>query len=131
MLGVVLRFMPYIGGPLTAVLPVALAMAVAPGWDLLLWTMLLFTAVELVIGNIVEPWAYSRSTGLSAVAVVAAAVFWTWLWGLVGLLLATPLTVCMVVLGRYVPQLQFLDILLGNRPGAVAAGNPVPAAARP
>ena len=72
--------------------------------------------VELVIANIVEPWVYSRSTGLSAVAVVAAAVFWTWLWGIVGLLLATPLTVCLVVLGRYMPQLQFLDILLGNRP---------------
>jgi hypothetical protein len=115
-LGVVLRFVPYIGGPLTAVFPVALAIAVAPGWDLLLWTILLFTAIEVAIGNIVEPWVYSRSTGLSAVAVVASAVFWTWLWGIVGLLVATPLTVCLVVLGRYVPQLQFLDILLGNRP---------------
>ena len=83
---------------------------------MLLWTILLFAAAEFAIGNIVEPWVYSRSTGLSAVAVVAAAVFWTWLWGIVGLLLATPLTVCLVVLGRYMPQLQFLDILLGNRP---------------
>jgi predicted PurR-regulated permease PerM len=116
MLGMVMRFVPYIGGPLTAVLPVALAIAVAPGWDLLLWTILLFAAAELVIANVVEPWAYSRTTGLSAVAVVAAAAFWIWLWGIVGLLLATPLTVCLVVLGRYVPQLQFLDILLGNRP---------------
>jgi predicted PurR-regulated permease PerM len=115
-LGVVLRFIPYIGGPLTAVFPVALAIAVAPGWDLLVWTILLFAAVEVAIGNIVEPWVYSRSTGLSAAAVVAAAVFWTWLWGIIGLLLATPLTVCLVVLGRYMPQLQFLDILLGNRP---------------
>jgi len=95
---------------------VALAVAVAPGWDLLLWTILLFAAIELVIANIVEPWAYSRSTGLSAVAVVAAAVFWTWLWGPVGLLLSTPLTVCMVVLGKYVPQLKFLDVLLGDEP---------------
>ena len=116
MLGMVMRFVPYIGGPLTAVFPVALAIAVAPGWDLLLWTVLLFAAAELVIANVVERWAYSRTTGLSAVAVVAAAAFWTWLWGIVGLLLATPLTVCLVVLGRYVPQLQFLDILLGNRP---------------
>jgi hypothetical protein len=116
LLGLVLRFIPYIGGPLTAVLPVALAIAVAPGWDLLFWTVLLFAAAELVIANVVEPWAYGRSTGLSAVAVIAAAVFWTWLWGIIGLLLATPLTVCMAVLGRYVPQLQFLDILLGNRP---------------
>ena len=115
MLGMVMRFVPYIGGPLTAVFPVALAIAVAPGWDLLLWTVLL-AAAELVIANVVERWAYSRTTGLSAVAVVAAAAFWTWLWGIVGLLLATPLTVCLVVLGRYVPQLQFLDILLGNRP---------------
>src|SRR5437763_3792182 len=116
MLGVVLRFIPYLGGPLTAVLPVALAIAVAPGWGLLVWTLLLFIAIEFIIGNLVEPWVYSRSTGLSAAAVIAAAVFWTWLWGIIGLLLATPLTVCLVVLGRYVPQLQFLDILLGNRP---------------
>jgi predicted PurR-regulated permease PerM len=115
-LGVVLRFVPYIGGPLAAVFPVALAIAVAPGWDLVLWTILLFAAVEVAIGNFVEPRAYSRSTGLSATAVIASAVFWTWLWGIVGLLLATPLTVCLVVLGRYVPQLQFLEILLGNRP---------------
>lgn len=116
MLGIVLRFVPYIGGPLTAVVPVALAIAVAPGWGIVLWTVLLFAGMELLIANIVEPWVYGRSTGLSAVAVIAAAVFWTWLWGIVGLLLATPLTVCLVVLGRYVPQLQFLDILLGNRP---------------
>jgi predicted PurR-regulated permease PerM len=116
MLGVGLRFMPYLGGPLTAVLPVLLAIAVAPGWGVLLWTVLLFAGIEAIVANIVEPWAYSRTTGLSAVAVVIAAVFWTWLWGMVGLLLATPLTVCLVVLGRYVPQLQFLDILLGNRP---------------
>ena len=116
MLGVALRFMPYLGGPLTAILPVVLAIAVAPGWGVLLWTVLLFAGIELVVANIVEPWAYGRTTGLSAVAVVIAAVFWTWLWGIVGLLLATPLTVCLVVLGRYVPQLQFLDILLGNQP---------------
>ncbi|HTV89029.1 MAG TPA: AI-2E family transporter [Stellaceae bacterium] len=116
MLAVALRFLPYLGGWLTAVLPAALAIAVAPGWGLFLWTILLFTGIELVVANLIEPWIYGRSTGLSAVAVIIAAVFWTWLWGLVGLLLATPLTVCCVVLGRYVPQLQFLDILLGNRP---------------
>jgi predicted PurR-regulated permease PerM len=115
-IGVVLRFIPSLGGALTAVVPIALAIAVAPGWDLLVWTVLMFAGIELVFANVVEPWIYGRSTGLSAVAVVAAAVFWTWLWGVVGLLLATPLTVCFVVLGRYVPQLQFLDILLGNRP---------------
>lgn len=116
MLGVVLRFIPYIGGPLTALFPLALAIAVDPGWSLLLWTVLLFVVIEVIIGNIVEPLVYTRSTGLSPVAVVAAATFWTWLWGGVGLLLATPLTVCLVVFGRYVPHLQFLDILLGNRP---------------
>ena len=81
-----------------------------------LWTVLLFAAVELIVANVVEPLVYSRTTGLSAVAVVAAALFWTWLWGIVGLLLATPITVCLVVLGRYIRPLQFLDILLGNRP---------------
>lgn len=115
-IGVALRFIPTLGGPLTAVMPVALSIAVVPGWDLLLWTLLLFTGIELVFANIVEPWVYGSSTGLSAVAVILAAVFWTWLWGLAGLLLATPITVCLAVLGRYVPQLRFLDIMLGNRP---------------
>ena len=116
MLGVVFRFIPYIGGPMTAVFPITLAIAVDPGWGLLLWTVLLFAAIELIVANVVETLIYSRSTGLSAVAVVAAALFWTWLWGIIGLLLATPITVCLVVLGRYIRQLQFLDILLGNRP---------------
>jgi predicted PurR-regulated permease PerM len=115
-LGVLLRFIPYIGGPLTAVVPVALAMAVDPGWSLLLWTVLLFTGMEVILANIVEPLVYGRTTGLSPVAVIVAPIFWTWLWGPVGLLLATPLTACLVVLGRYMPQLQFLDVLLGNRP---------------
>ena len=116
LLGVVFRFIPYVGGPLTAVFPVALAIAVDPGWGMLLWTVMMLAIIELVVGNIVEPLVYSRSTGLSALAVVAAAVFWTWLWGAIGLLLATPITLCLVVLGRYVRQLQFLDVLLGNRP---------------
>lgn len=115
-LGVAFRFIPYLGGALTAVFPIALAIAVSPGWGDLAWTLLLFATMEVIIGNFVEPWAYGRSTGLSAVAVTAAAVFWTWLWGVAGLLLATPLTVCLVVLGRHVPNLQFLDILLGNQP---------------
>ncbi len=115
-LGVALRFLPYIGGPLTAVLPAALAIAVAPGWSTLLWTLVLFAGSEAILANIVEPWLYGRTTGLSAVAVIGAAAFWTWLWGIVGLLLATPLTVCLVVLGRHVPHLQFLDILLGSDP---------------
>jgi predicted PurR-regulated permease PerM len=115
-LGVLLRFIPYVGGPLTAIVPAALAMAVDPGWSLLVWTVLLFTGMEVVLANIVEPWVYGRTTGLSPFALIAAPVFWTWLWGPVGLLLATPLTVCLAVLGRYMPQLQFLEILLGSRP---------------
>src|SRR5437764_2279304 len=115
-LGVLLRFVPYIGGPLTAIVPCALAIAVSPGWALFFWTVLLFIAVETLTANFIEPWIYGRTTGLSSVAVVAAATFWTWLWGPVGLLLATPLTVCLAVLGRYLPPLRFLDILLGNQP---------------
>jgi hypothetical protein len=115
-LGIITRFIPYIGGPLTAIVPCMLAIAVDPGWSKLLWTVALFAVIETFTANIVEPWVYARSTGLSAVAIVAAAAFWTWLWGTVGLLLATPLTVCLVVLGRYVPQLHFLDVLLGNEP---------------
>src|SRR3989440_195899 len=116
LLGVLLRFVPYIGGPLTAVVPCALAIAVAPGWGVFFWTVLLFIAVETVTANLIEPWIYARTTGLSSVAVVAAATFWTWLWGPVGALLGTPLTLCLVVLGRYLPPLRFLDILLGNQP---------------
>jgi predicted PurR-regulated permease PerM len=116
MLGVIFRFIPYIGGSMTAIFPIMLAMAVDPGWGMLLWTVLLFAVIELIVSNVVETLIYSRSTGLSAVAVIAAALFWTWLWGIVGLLLATPMTVCLVVFGRYIRQLQFLDILLGNRP---------------
>jgi predicted PurR-regulated permease PerM len=116
MLGVLFRFIPYIGGPLTAIFPITLAIAVDPGWGLLLWTVLLFAVIELIVANVIETLVYSRTTGLSAIAVIAAALFWTWLWGIIGLLLATPITVCLVVLGRYIRQLQFLDILLGNRP---------------
>ena len=76
----------------------------------------LFAGLELLINNVLEPWLYGSSTGLSPIAILVAAVFWTTLWGPVGLLLATPLTVCLVVLGRHVPQLQFLEVLLGSEP---------------
>jgi predicted PurR-regulated permease PerM len=109
-----LRFIPYLGVAASAVLPLALAFAVDPGWSMLFWTAGLFVALELVVGNLVEPWLYGPSTGLSAVALIVSVIFWTWLWGTIGLLLATPLTVCIAVIGRYVPQLSFLDILLGN-----------------
>jgi predicted PurR-regulated permease PerM len=111
-----LRFVPYLGIVIAACFPVALAVAVDPGWMLLVWVVLLFVVVELVVANLLEPWVYGASTGVSPVALIAAATFWTWLWGPVGLLLSTPLTVCLVVLGRHVPQLEFLDVMLGNQP---------------
>jgi hypothetical protein len=113
---VLLRFVPYLGIVIAAAFPLTLAIAVAPDWMLLVWTALLFVGIELVVANLVEPLVYGGSTGLSSVALIAAATFWTWLWGPVGLLLSTPITVCLVVLGPHVPQLQFLDVALGNEP---------------
>jgi predicted PurR-regulated permease PerM len=115
-LGALLRFVPYIGAPLSAVIPLALAAAVDPGWSALLWTACLYRVVEATMGKLVEPLLYGRSTGLSPFAVVVAATFWTWLWGPIGLIVSTPLTLCLVVLGRHVARLQFLDVLLGDRP---------------
>jgi predicted PurR-regulated permease PerM len=116
LLATVLRFVPYIGPVVAAILPLALSVAVDPGWTMLLWTAALFIFLEVVSNNIVEPWLYGSSTGLSPVAIIVAAIFWTWLWGPIGLLLSTPLTVCLVVLGRHVPQFGFLDVLLGSEP---------------
>ena len=111
-----LRFVPYIGGPLSALLPLTLAAAVDPGWSMVVWTAALYAVVEAIVGQAVEPVLYGRSTGLSPFSVVVAVTFWTWLWGLVGLILSTPLTLCLVVLGRHVERLEFLDIILGDRP---------------
>ena len=116
LMATLLRFIPYAGPWLAAITPVALAFAVDPGWGKLFGTLGVFVGVELLTYNFLEPWFYSSRTGLSAIAVLGAAVFWTWLWGPVGLLLATPLTVCLVVLGRYVPRLEFLGVLLGDEP---------------
>jgi predicted PurR-regulated permease PerM len=111
-----LRFVPYIGPIIAAAFPAALAVAVDPGWAMMFWVIGLFLAIELVTGYVVEPWLYGHSTGLSGVAVLVAAAFWTLLWGPVGLLLSTPLTMCLVVLGRHVEHLQFLEVLLGDQP---------------
>jgi AI-2E family transporter len=111
-----LRFIPYLGIVIAACFPLALAVAVDPGWMLLVWVSLLYIAIELVVANLLEPWVYAASTGLSSVALIGAATFWTWLWGPIGLLLSTPLTVCLVVLGRHVPHLEFLNVLLGSTP---------------
>jgi predicted PurR-regulated permease PerM len=115
-LAAVLRFVPYVGAVISAVFPLALAAAVDPGWWMLVWTAALFLVVEPLVGHVLEPLLYGHSTGLSPVAVVASATFWTALWGPVGLVLATPLTVCLVVLGRHVERLAFLDVMLGDRP---------------
>ncbi|RWC86630.1 MAG: AI-2E family transporter [Mesorhizobium sp.] len=116
LLALALRFVPYIGPAIGMLLPLFLALAVAPGWSLVLWTAALFVVMELVTGNVVEPWLYGSRTGLSSLAIIVAAIFWTWLWGPLGLVLSTPLTVCLVVLGRHVPQFEFLDVLFGNEP---------------
>ena len=111
-LATVLRFVPYIGAVIAAAFPLALAVAVDPGWSMLLWTLALFLIVEPVVGHVIEPMVYGHSTGLSPVAVVASATFWTALWGPIGLVLATPLTVCLVVLGRHVERLEFLNVVM-------------------
>ena len=115
-LAAILRFVPYIGAFISAVFPLTLAAAVDPGWSKLLWTGALFVLSEAVTGQVIEPLAYGRSTGLSPVAIVVSATFWTAMWGPVGLVLATPLTVCLVVLGRHVERFEFLDVMLGDRP---------------
>jgi hypothetical protein len=116
LLAMALRFVPYVGALIAAAFPAALALAVDPGWSMLLWTIGLFLVAEPVTGQVIEPWLYGQSTGLSPIAVVVAAAFWTWLWGPVGLLLSTPLTVCLVVLGRHVEHLEFFEVMLGDRP---------------
>jgi predicted PurR-regulated permease PerM len=114
LLAALFRFLPYIGAWIAAAVPLVLSLAVDPGWSMLLWTAALFVVVELITGNVVEPLLYGHSTGLTPIAVIVAAMFWAWLWGPIGLLLSTPLTVCLVVLGRHVPQLEFLNVLLGS-----------------
>ena len=116
MLAMILRFVPYIGAVISAIFPLVLAAAVDPGWTMVIWTAALFLIVEPIVGHVIEPLLYGHSTGLSPVAVVTSATFWTWLWGPIGLILATPLTICLVVLGRHVDRLKFLDVMLGDQP---------------
>lgn len=112
----VLRFIPYVGALVGAVFPLLLAVAVDPGWEMLLWAVSLILVLELISNNIIEPWLYGASTGLSTMSLIVAATFWTALWGPVGLALSTPLTVCLLVFGKHLPQLAFLDVMLGSRP---------------
>ncbi len=119
-----MRFVPYIGSFIAGAMPIALAAAVDPsGWSLALMTLALFLVAEPVMGHVIEPLVYGQSTGLSPFAVVMSAIFWTWLWGPVGLVLATPVTLCLVVLGRHVERLEFLDVLLGDRPALTPSEN--------
>ncbi len=115
-LGAMLRYLPYIGAYLAGVLPVSLSLAMTDGWGTTLAVIGLFVTLELVVANLVEPWLYGQSMGVSEIALLVSAAFWAFLWGPIGLVLSSPLTVCLVTLGRYVPQLEFLDVLLGDAP---------------
>jgi predicted PurR-regulated permease PerM len=115
-IAMLMRFVPYVGSFISAALPVALAAAVDPGWSKMIYTAALFLTAETVVGQAVEPLLYGSSTGLSPFAIIVAAIFWSWLWGPIGLILSTPITLCLVVLGRHVDRLEFLDVLLGDRP---------------
>ncbi len=112
----IFRFVPYIGSAISAILPLLMAFAVSPDWSLVLWTAGLFLFIELITSNIIEPWFYGQRTGLSPLAVIVSAMFWTWLWGPMGLIIATPLTVCLVVIGHHVPNLRLFPIMLGDQP---------------
>ena len=114
--GAVLRFVPYAGAFIAAAIPLALAAAVDPGWSMVVETALLFIAVEGIIGQVVEPQLFGHTTGMSPLAIIVAAGFWTLIWGAPGLLLSTPITACLVVLGRHVESLNFIEMLLGDKP---------------
>ncbi|MDR3401162.1 MAG: AI-2E family transporter [Chthoniobacter sp.] len=122
LLAIVLRFLPYLGIWIAAAFPIVLSFAISPGWSQPIETVALFMGMELVTANVVEPWLYGASTGISSSAIVVSAVFWTWVWGAGGLLLATPMTVCLVVLGKHMPALAFLNTLFGDQP-AIAPQN--------
>ena len=111
-----MRFVPFVGTPIAVIPPVLLALAADPGWGLAIWVIVIFAVSEPLMGQVFEALVLGRSAGLSPVSVILAATFWTFMWGPIGLLLATPLTVLLVVLGRHVPRLEFLDVMLGSRP---------------
>jgi hypothetical protein len=119
----VLRYIPYVGPWIAAIFPVTLSLLISPGWVQPILVVLLFVTFELISNLIVEPLVYGQSIGVSQAALIVAIAFWTWLWGPMGLVLAAPLTVCLVVLGKYVPQLKFFDILLGDEPPLSAEMN--------
>lgn len=115
-LAALLRLIPYIGTAVAAGFPALMAMAVFPGWHQALLVVAIFVTLEIIVSNALEPWLYGSHTGISSLAILVAAVFWAGLWGPIGLILSTPLTVCLILMGRYVPQLNFLEVLLGDEP---------------
>ena len=114
--GAVLRFVPYIGAVISAAFPLALAAAVDPGWSMVAETAALFVVLETIMGQVIEPQLFGHTTGMSPLAIIVAAAFWTLIWGPPGLLLSTPVTACLVVLGRHVESLNFIELLLGDKP---------------
>jgi predicted PurR-regulated permease PerM len=115
-LAMVMRFVPYVGSYIAAALPVFIAAAIDPGWTMVIMVIVLYVVGEFTMGQVVEPLVYGRGTGVTPIAVIVSTVFWTWLWGPLGLIIATPITVCLAVLGRHVEGLRFFDVLLGDRP---------------
>jgi predicted PurR-regulated permease PerM len=115
-LAVLLRFVPYIGSWVAAAFPLLLGFAIGPTWTQPILVLALFVGLELVTANVIEPLLFGHGTGVSPIALLVAAAFWTWIWGALGLVLSTPLTVCLVVLGQHVPRLRFLAVLLGDEP---------------
>ena len=120
-LGAMLRYLPYIGPYLAVTFPISLSMAMSQGWGQTLEVIGLFLTLELIISNFIEPRLYGQSMGVSEIALLVSAAFWAFLWGPIGLVLSSPMTVCLVVLGRYIPQLEFLSVLLGDEPALDAA----------
>lgn len=115
-LAAALRFIPYLGAFVALLLPLAVSLAVFPGWLQPALVVGLFLVLEPITGSVLEPWLYGQSAGVSQVALLIALIFWTWLWGPVGLLMATPLTVCLIVLAKHLPALGFIVVLMGDRP---------------
>jgi hypothetical protein len=113
-LAIGLRFIPYVGPWIAASFPIILSLAASPDWMMPVLTIALFIVLELVSNNVMEPWLYGASTGVTPIALIMAALVWTWLWGPVGLVLATPITVCLVVMGRHIPGLAFLSIAMSD-----------------
>jgi len=116
LLAAVLRYIPYVGAWIAALPPIVLSLAMFEGWQQPLTVIILFLVLELLSNNVMEPWLYGQSAGVSEVALLVSAAFWAFLWGPIGMVLSAPLTVCLVVMGRYVPRLGFLDVLLGDEP---------------